>query len=126
MLFIRKKVINQLAEPYREPDMVCCYVESQSMASTTSRAILLINHNTMKVLFLNFFSTKVVHTMQWNTADLYNHSFLSRMPLVSIWSFDAGGEHWRFLINKFILTLGSMQGDFLDFISHHIVHEYQL
>lgn len=123
MLCIHKKLINRLAEPHKEPGMVCCYAQSQSMASITSRAILLMNHDTLKVLFLNFFSTKVVHTVQWNIADLSRHSFRAGIQLASVWSFDAGGQHWRFQIMKVILPLGSMQGDFLDFLQQYIVHE---
>lgn len=121
MLFITKKSIDRLAASYKEPDMFTCYANSQSFSSTTSRAILLINYNKLTILFLNLFSTKVVHKVEFDVADLQKHKYKSGDPLASVWSFTTEGKSWRFRIVKKILTLGSMQGDFLKFLKQAIL-----
>lgn len=121
MLFITRKSIDRLTEPYREPDMLACYAISQTISSTTSKAILLINRNRLRILFLNIFSSKVVEMVDFALDNLINQKLKSGMGLSAIWSFQLNGTHWRFSIIKKMLTLGSMQGDFLSFLNQNIL-----
>ncbi len=120
MLFITRKSIDRLTEPYREPDMLACYAISQTISSPTSKAILLINRERLRVLFLNVFSSKVVETVDFALDDLQHQKLKSGMRLSTIWSFQLNGTQWRFSMIKKMLTLGSMQGDFLSFLNQHI------
>ena len=121
MLLITRKLINRLSEPYKEADMLACYVTSQAISSTTSRAILLINHDVLKILFLNVFSSKVVQMVRIPLSDLEQQRLKSGVSLASIWSFQSHGIHYRFSIIKKMLTLGSMQAEFLTFVEEHVV-----
>lgn len=121
MFFITQKTINGLAAKYKEPDMLTCYAVSQALASVTSRAILLINNSKVIILFLNALSSKVVQKVEFDIADIQNQKFKSGLLFSAIWSFDAGGKHWRFSIIKKMLTLGSMQGDFLRFLTQNVI-----
>ncbi|MGN7411167.1 hypothetical protein ACTHPG_00830 [Paenibacillus sp. SAF-068] len=123
MLFITRKSIDRLAEPYREPDMLACYAISQTISSPTTRAILLINRDRLRILFLNVFSSKVVESVDFALDDLQHQKLKSGMRLSAIWSFQFNGTHWRFSMVKKMLTLGSMQGDFLSFLNQHIVKD---
>ncbi|MEK5259816.1 MULTISPECIES: hypothetical protein [Paenibacillus] len=119
MLFITKKTINKLAEPYRESDMLVCYSTPQSFSAYTSRAILLLNNDRIIILFLNLFSTKVVQKVEYEVADLQEQKYHSGHLSSAIWSFKIKGQHCRFRIIKKILTLGSMQRDFLNFLQQN-------
>ncbi|WP_046228051.1 hypothetical protein [Paenibacillus dauci] len=121
MLFINKKLVNTPAEPYWQPDMVICYAKSQSLASVTNQAVLLLNTNKLVIIFLTLFTSKTAAVFEFATADVLNQKYNPSLGLSSTWSFDAGGQHWRFLINKVILPLGSMQADFLEFLQQNIV-----
>ena len=100
MLFITRKLINRLIKPYKETDMLACYATSQAISSTTTRAILLINHDVLKILFLNVFSSKVVQMVQMPLSDLEQQRFKSGVSLASIWSFQSQGIQYRFSIIK--------------------------
>lgn len=121
MLFITRNLISRLVEPYKESDMLACYAISQAISSTTTRAVLLLNSTTLKVLFLNVFSTKVVRAVEFAIADLEHQQFKSGFFSSAIWSFQVNGQHWRFSIIKKMLTLGSMQGDFLRFLDEKMI-----
>lgn len=121
MFFITHKTINGLAAQHKEPDMLTCYAVSQALSSVTSRAILLINNSKVIILFLNALSTKVVQKVEFDVADLQNQKFKSGLLFSAIWSFDVGGKHWRFSIIKKMLTLGSMQGDFVGFLRQNVI-----
>ncbi|WP_342572014.1 hypothetical protein MKY85_05385 [Paenibacillus sp. FSL R5-0749] len=123
MLLITRKSIYRLVQPYREPDMLACYAISQTISSPTSKAILLINRDRLKVLFLNVFSSKVVEIIDFALDDLKNQKLKSGMGLSAMWSFQLNGTHWRFSMIKKMLTLGSMQGDLLSFLNQHIVKD---
>lgn len=120
MFFITKKTINSLAAQHKEPDMLTCYAISQALSSVTSRVILLINPSKVIILFLNALSSKVVQKVELDVAELQNQKFKSGLLFSAIWSFDVGGKHWRFNIIKKMLTLGSMQGDFLRFLRQKV------
>lgn len=120
MLFIKKNTINRLAEQYKEPDMFTCYAMSQSFASVTSRAILLMNHKKIIVLFLNAFSSRVVQKIEFPFDGLENSKLRYGILLSAIWSFDFKGDKWRFSIIKKIMTLGTMQGDFLRVLKQNL------
>ncbi len=120
MIFITKKLIYSLAEPHREPGMLVCYATPQGFSAITSRAILLINDNRMIVLFLNLFSTKVVQKIEFEIADIQNQKYHSKTPLTALWSFKIMDRIWKFRISKKIVTLGSMQSEFLTFIQQNI------
>jgi hypothetical protein len=122
MFFITQKTINGLATQHKEPDMLTCYAVSQSLSSVTSRAILLINNSKVVILFLNVFSSKVVKKVEFNLTKLQQQKLKSGVLFSAIWSFDVNGAHWRFSIIKKMLTLGSMQGDFLRFLRQKIGH----
>ncbi|MFD1885516.1 hypothetical protein [Paenibacillus wenxiniae] len=121
MLFIRKKALNRLAEPYREPGMLMCYATPQHLHTYSTRALLLVNQEKLVVLFLNLFSTRVVHQSELAIADLQEQKFKSGVGLGAVWSFKVNGSSWRFQIMWTILTLGSMQRDFLTFVETHII-----
>lgn len=121
MFFITQKTINSLAAQHKEPDMLTCYADSQALSSVTSRAILLINNSKVIILFLNALSSKVVQKVEFDVADIRNQKFKSGVLFSAIWSFDVGGKHWRFSIIKKMLTLGSMQGDFLRFLRQNVM-----
>ena len=120
MIFITKKLLDRLTRSHREPNMFMCYSTPQSLSAKTSRAILLINEDTLIILFLNFFSTKVVHKVEFRTAELQDQKYHSGTLLSATWSFHVHGRRWKFMISKKILTLGSMQSDFLHFMKQHI------
>lgn len=122
MLFIHKKLINKLTTPYIEPNMQVCYAQSQSFASYSSKTILLLNHDKLMILFLNFFSSKVVHTLEIPITDLQEQKYDRGNLLDALWSFHSNGQRWRFRIIKKILPLGTMQQDFLDFVQEQIIH----
>ncbi|KAF6614886.1 MULTISPECIES: hypothetical protein [Paenibacillus] len=122
MLFITKKLIDKLAEPYRESDMLICYSTPQSFSAYTSRAILLLNNDRIIMLFLNLFSTKVVQKVEFEVADLQEQKYYSGLLSSVIWSFNINGQHWRFSIMRKILPLGSMQRDFLNFLQQNILN----
>ncbi len=122
MLFITKKLIDKLAEPHRESDMLICYSTPQSFSAYTSRAILLLNNDRIIILFLNLFSTKVVQKVEYEVADLQEQKYHSGHLSSAIWSFKIKGKHSRFRIIKKILTLGSMQRDFLNFLQQNILN----
>ena len=116
MLFIHKKLIHRLADPYQESPMHICYAKAQSLSATTSQAILLMNEEKVVILFLNFFITKVVHVVEFSTSDLLDSKLRFEQGLSVSWSFHAKRQQWRFQIMKNILPLGSMQDDFLTFL----------
>lgn len=120
MIFITKKLLDRLTQSHREPNMYICYSTPQSLSAKTSRAILLINEDKLMILFLNFFSTKVVHKVEYQTAELQDQKFHSGTLLSATWSFHVHGQRCRFMITRKILTLGSMQSDFLNFVKQHI------
>ncbi len=122
MFFIRKKAMQRLAEPYREPDMFMCYATPQHLHTYSTRALLLVNQDKLVVLFLNLFSTRVVHCSELAIADLQEQKFKSGVGLEAVWSFQVNGANWRFQIMWTILTLGSMQRDFLEFLQFRIVN----
>lgn len=121
MIFITKKTIAQLTEPYRESDMVVCYSTPQSFSAYSSRAILLMNNDRVIILFLNLFSSKVVQKVEFESADLQEQKYNPGLSS-AIWSFKIKGQNWKFRIIKKILTLGSMQGDFLDFLQRRNIN----
>ncbi|WP_410771676.1 hypothetical protein [Fontibacillus sp. BL9] len=121
MIFINKKLIDRLTESHREPDMLVCYATLQGFSAITSRAILLINDSRIIVLFLNLFSSKVVHKVEIEVADIQNQKYHSRTPLTALWSLNIKGQHWKFRITKKIVTLGSMQSEFLNFLQQKIL-----
>lgn len=122
MLFITKKSTNRIIEAHIEPGMFVCYATPQGFSAVTSRAILLINDNKLIVLFLNLFSTKVVQKIEFRLTDLQEHTYNSSIdPLTAVWSFNYQGQRWKFRILKKILTLGSMQGEFLRFLRQNIL-----
>ncbi|WP_227871876.1 hypothetical protein [Paenibacillus bovis] len=114
-------MVTRSAEAYLQPDMRICYAKSQSLASVTNQAVLLLNQDKFVIIFLTLFTSKVAAVFEFATTDLLNQKYRSGPSLASVWSFDAGGQHWRFLITKVILPLGSMQGDFLEFLEQHIL-----
>ncbi len=116
MLFIHKKLIQRLAAPYQESSMQIGYAKAQSLSATTNQAILLMNEEKIVILFLNFFITKVVHKVEFSAADLLDSKLRFEQGLSVSWSFNVQGQRWRFQIMKQILPLGTMQGDFLDFL----------
>lgn len=121
MIFITKKTIEELSETHKEPNMFTCYSTPQSFSATTSRAILLINSNRFVILFLNLFSSKVVHKIEFEIADLQKQKFRAGNMLSAIWSFNAKGQSWNFRIPQKILTLGSMQSDFLNYLQQNVL-----
>lgn len=122
MLFITKKSTNRLTEAHIEPGMFASYATPQGFSAVTSRAILLINDNKLIVLFLNLFSTKVVQKIEFRLADLQEQTYNSSIdPLSAVWSFNHQGQRWKFRILKKILTLGSMQDEFLRFLRQNIL-----
>lgn len=121
MLFIHKKLIRKLTTPYIEANTQICYAQSQSFASYSSKTILLLNHDKLIILFLNFFSSKVIHTLEIPVTDLQEQNYNTGSLLDALWSFQSNGQRWRFRIIKKILPLGTMQQDFLDFLQHHII-----
>ncbi len=122
MIFITKKLLNRLTQTHREPNMLICYSTPQSWSAKTSRAILLINEDKLIILFLNFFSTKVIHKVEFQTAELQDQTYHSGTLLSATWSFHVQGRRWKFMIPRKILTLGSMQSDFLNFMKLRIYH----
>lgn len=112
MLFITKKLINRLSEPHREPDMLACYATPQSFSAHTSRAILLISQDRVIILYLNLFSTRVVHKVEYEVAELEDQKYKDASLSAAGWSFSIQGQRCRFRIMKVILPLGSMQRDF--------------
>lgn len=122
MIFITKKLLNRLTQTHREPNMFICYSTPQSLSAKTSRAILLINEDKLMILFLNFFSTKVVHNVESQTAELQDQTYHSGTLFSATWSFHVQGQRWKFMIPRKILTLGSMQSDFLNFMKLRIYH----
>lgn len=121
MLFIHKKLIDSLAKTYREPDMLVCYCTPQGFSAITNRAVLLINEHKIIVLFLNLFSTKVVQKMEYKVTDIQDQKYQSGDPFSSLWSFNSMGQRWKFRIPKLIITLGSMQSEFLHFLRQKIL-----
>lgn len=122
MLFITKKTTAKLTEAHIDPGMCACYATPQGFSAVTSRAILLINDNKLIILFLNMFSTKVVRKVELRIADLQEQTYNSSIdPLTAVWSFNHQGQRWKFRILKKILTLGSMQGEFLSFLRQNIL-----
>ncbi|WP_322904769.1 hypothetical protein [Paenibacillus campi] len=121
MLLITKRSLNRLAAPYREADMLMCHAIPQHMTTPSTRAILLMNEQKLVVVFLNLFLTRVVHTEQLALTELQGQKFKSGVGLAAVWSFQAKGANWRFQIMWTMLTLGSMQRDFLEFLQAHIV-----
>ncbi|UQZ36682.1 hypothetical protein C2I18_26000 [Paenibacillus sp. PK3_47] len=119
MIFITKKNIHKLIEPYRESDMLVCYSTPQSFSAYSSRAILLINNRKVIILFLNLFSTKVIQKVEFEAAELEEQNYNPGYASSAIWSFKIKGEKWKFRIIKKILTLGSMQREFLDFLQQN-------
>ncbi len=124
MLFITKRNLNRLAQPYRESDMLLAYATPQHIFARSSRAILLVNEDKLIVLFLNLFSTRVLQQVELKIADLQEPELKFGVGLASVLSFHAVGGKWRFQIMRTILTLGSMQGEFLDFVQSHIVDRH--
>jgi len=96
--------------------MQICYAKAQSLSATTNQAILLMNEEKIIILFLNFLVTKVVHKVEFATSDLLDSKLRFEQGLSVSWSFNVQGQRWRFQIMKQILPLGTMQGDFLDFL----------
>lgn len=121
MLFITKKSLESLAESHREPDMLLCYATPQGFSAITNRAILLINDNQMIVLFLNLFSTKIVHKLVFEVTEIRDQKYSTKDPLTDLWSFKLKGQAWKFRIPIKILTLGSMQREFLSFVAQKIL-----
>lgn len=121
MIFINKKTIDKLTESHRESNMHICYSTPQSFSARTSRAILLVNEDRMIILFLNLFSSKVVHKVEFEVSDLEEQKYRSGTLLSAIWSFKVNGQYWNFRIIKKIVTLGSMQSDFLHFLHQNII-----
>ncbi|MFG3613775.1 hypothetical protein [Rummeliibacillus stabekisii] len=121
MLFITKKSLESLAESHREPDMLLCYATPQGFSAITNRAILLINDNHMIVLFLNLFSTKIVHKLIFELAEIQDQKYATKDPLTVLWSFNLKRQAWKFRIPTKILTLGSMQREFLMFVKQNIL-----
>jgi hypothetical protein len=99
-----------------------CYSTPQSLSAYTSRAILLLNNDRIIILFLNLFSSKVVQKVEFEVTDLQEQKYHSGFLSSAVWSFNIKGQHWRFRIIKKILPLGSMQGDFLNFLQHNILN----
>jgi hypothetical protein len=114
-MLLTKKFIHRLSEPYIEGQMTAGYVESQSMDSISSKAILLINDTTLMILFLNFFQTKVIHQMVFSRKELENEQLKEGFNGLSVvWRFKTKDKNWRFRIMKNILTLGKMQQQFIE------------
>jgi heme/copper-type cytochrome/quinol oxidase subunit 2 len=114
-MLLTKKLIHRLSEPYIEGQMTAGYVESQSMDSISSKAILLVNDTTLMVLFLNFFQTKVIHQMVFSRKEIENEQLKEGITgLDVVWRFTIKDKKWRFRIVKNILTLGKMQQQFIE------------
>jgi len=122
MFLINKKLIYKLIEPYQESNMQICYATPQHFSAYSSKAVLLLNQDKLIVLFLNFFSSKVIHTVELSIADMQEHHYNKGMSLASIWSFQSDGHSWRFSILKKLIPLGKMQQEFLDFLNEHIIN----
>lgn len=122
MFLINKKLINKLAAPYQEPTMQVCYATPQHFSAYSSKAVLLLNEEKLIVLFLNFFSSKVIHKVELSMADMQEHRYNKGLSLASTWSFQSNGQTWRFQMLKKIIPLGKMQQKFLDFLNEHIIN----
>lgn len=75
MLFITKKMVNGAAEPYRQPNMRICYTKSQSLASITNQAVLLLNKDKLVIIFITLFTSKTAAILEFTTTDLQNQKY---------------------------------------------------
>lgn len=113
-MIITKKMMYRLSKPYIEQEMSACYAESQSLASTSSKVILLLNDTKLIILFLNFTSSKVIHKIDYNREELVNKKIKNGAFLDIVWSFSVENTAWRFRIMKKIVTLDKMQMNFIN------------
>ncbi|MTD41456.1 hypothetical protein GIX45_23115 [Erwinia sp. CPCC 100877] len=118
-MLITKKLIHRLSEPYIKGQMYACYAESQSLDSISSKAVLLMDDQTLIILFLNFFQTKVIHPIEYNREELANYQLKEGFNgLDVVWYFTIKDKSWRFRIMKKIITLGKMQREFIEELQH--------
>lgn len=114
-MIITKKMMYRLSQPYIEQEMSACYAESQSLASTSSKVILLLNDTKLIILFLNFTSSKVIHKIDYNREELVNKKIKNGASFLDVvWSFSVENTAWRFRIMKKIVTLDKMQMNFIN------------
>ncbi|MBO0477367.1 hypothetical protein DOK76_09800 [Vagococcus sp. DIV0080] len=114
-MFISKETIHTLSLAYLTEHSVVCYAESQSLAITTNKVILIMDHSQLYILGLNTFLTKVTQVTTLSLTDITNERFSTNPLSLSVtWSFTSRTNEWHFRIMKKILTLGDGQKEFIN------------
>ncbi|MGL5686451.1 MAG: hypothetical protein ACRCXQ_11725 [Vagococcus fluvialis] len=113
-MLISKSMINHFTRSFSDEDTVICYADSQTLSGASNKAILIMNHSTLHILFFNVNLSKVIQQVELSFTDFHDETFSNNpFALSSTWSFYTGKSKWRFRIMKKILTLGDMQKEFI-------------
>lgn len=113
-MLISKSMINHFTRSFSDEDTVICYADSQTLSGASNKAILIMNHSTLHILFFNVTLSKVIQQVELSFTDFHDETFSNNpFALSSTWSFYIGKSKWRFRIMKKILTLGDMQKEFI-------------
>ena len=118
-MFISKELIDNFSKAYRNEQSVVCYAGSQSFGGPSNKVIMVMDEEILYLIFLNVTLTKVIHVTEIKRDSLSEESIKnSGFSLSVTWRFKVSHTKWRFIIMKKILTLGDMQREFIDKISH--------
>ncbi|MDT2746798.1 hypothetical protein [Vagococcus fluvialis] len=50
-MLISKSMINHFTRSFSDEDTVICYADSQTLSGASNKAILIMNHSTLHILF---------------------------------------------------------------------------
>ncbi|MGG5372751.1 hypothetical protein [Enterococcus sp. AZ196] len=116
MLIVRSALLNNFKRIYGETDMVCCYARAQGFSAISQDAILLMNNEKIVILFISYFTNRLIQKVEFSKDDLIESQLKSGTLLADIWRFTAKGQKWFFRIQRKIIPLGNRQIEFLNFL----------
>ena len=116
MLLIRLHTLEALFQEHGKPDMHYCFAQARGMSAPTNQALLMVNEQQVLLLFISKLQNKVVQKLVFDKNELSDSHLTAGMLLDDCWTFNGRNQRWSFRIPRRILTLGTLQKGFLDYL----------